>query len=654
MNDCLFICIKKIDLYIVKYDLLNVSYVLSYMDQQILLNTETIINNFNELLIKTINSEKNKLIEDLKSQIKTEVVQKLNGTQNQIFKDEKITFSTIIKEVITYFQKYNKSNQNLIEYINNQLDDISDINLKPDEFIINYKYQSISGHVNSSINDIHLYFIFLTNYGTFVIKRLHYKKLVYTGKYKLPDETLYIINEFFNIILEKNTNDNTYIYDGYNDLLIVNMTKMINIIEKIQSDYYLKPLVGHHAEQLINENKKLKEENEKVKLLHDQVIQEKENIKQLQEKLDNDMKIYNDIKNMERKWNQIKEYKTKLDILFEKIKKDREEFEKQKKNFEDEKMQFEKIRVEFDINNSQLDEDFVNFIKNDQNIDDIDQSTKVTKNDPISLYEKIKQNPLILKDIDDNQKTESLCIIALDENISALEYVPTHMLNDIYKYLLTKKYNILDKVPEHLITEQFANMAIEIDINNIKSIPHRFITDEICNIIIDEIETENNDFCCHETTLNYIPKRYKPHNFCRDVVLKNVCELDYIPEELQTIEFYKLAIINDPHSFLHIPLEKRFDLVTYLIDNNFTNILTENMIPKIIKCIKYEISNIIKNKSLYPEIDIDKATDAIKILLWKNTVMKFSCKPVIDLVIELCKQVNTEVIKGLTKDILLI
>ena len=57
------------------------------MDQQILANTETIINNFNELLIKTINTEKDKLIEDFKAQIKTDVVQKLNGNNDTLYAD---------------------------------------------------------------------------------------------------------------------------------------------------------------------------------------------------------------------------------------------------------------------------------------------------------------------------------------------------------------------------------------------------------------------------------------------------------------------------------------------------------------------------------------------------------------------------------------
>ena len=192
----------------------------------------------------------------------------------------------------------------------------------------------------------------------------------------MSHEILYIFNEMINIVFRHSDigiqNQNNNVTDSamkitFNDGKIDDCSgflcdNLIKIIEKYQTDYYTKPLIGYHAQQLIDENKKLKEENEKANTLYQQIESEKDNVEQMQSKLDKDMKKYNDIKDLEKRWFEIKEHNSKVDILSEKIRSDRDELEKKKLKFEMKKKIFDQSQVEIDIKNTQLGNDFMDFI----------------------------------------------------------------------------------------------------------------------------------------------------------------------------------------------------------------------------------------------------------------------------------------------------
>jgi len=229
------------------------------MEQQILTNTETIINNFNELLIKTINNEKDKLIEDFKAQIKSDVVQKLNGNTNELFIDKNITFDVIKKTIYNDIIKWNNNGNGesaKSHIINNVIPKIdNDIIFRLDEYIINWKYQIL--HYNTMGMDKNLFVFVFTNYGSIIIRYTKFYK-IYVGKYKLTDEFIYIFNEMINSILSydktnNSTPENIYITNTamyanqanqvyeYN---IRGINNLITIIEKLQTDYFAKPLIS--------------------------------------------------------------------------------------------------------------------------------------------------------------------------------------------------------------------------------------------------------------------------------------------------------------------------------------------------------------------------------------------------------------------------
>ncbi|ARF12490.1 protein of unknown function DUF4116 [Klosneuvirus KNV1] len=526
------------------------------MEQYILANTETIINSFNELLMKTINNEKDKLIEDFKAQIKTDVVQKLNGNTDELFTDKNINIAEIKNEVVKdlgYSANVNYTRSKFDQFINNIKFDF-----RPKEYIVNYKYQTIIAHNSSEKYIKRVFLLIITNYGSIIIFQFQTEPNIYVGKYRLNNEILYIFNNFVDILFGNgNKTQSAYTDQNYNscsskdEFKIANINHIIgiiSIIEKFQIDYYAKPLIGYHAQQLIDENNKLKEENNKTKLIYEQIKQEKENIQQLQTKLDSNMEKYNNIKDMEKKWNEIKDYKIKLDILSDKIKVEKDEFEKEKKKFEEEKNKFTKSHIEIDIKNSKLNNDFLNFV-NDETISE--NQTIMINSDSVSLYEKIKKDPLILKDINDNNKTESLCILAVEENIYALEYVPTNMLKDIYMYLLKEHYNIFNNIPEHLITQEFCNIAVDINVNNISNIPEQFKTEDLCNIVIAQIDELES--CCDGLIFFNIPNKYKTKELCEYIVQRHGCEIDSVPDELKTKELCELAVKNDWYALQYIP-----------------------------------------------------------------------------------------------------
>lgn len=333
------------------------------MDQTVLSNTDIIINNFNELLIKTFDNVKTNFKDELISQIKNDVIHKLNNTNNN---DEELFNKNISMDQIKKTVKNELDNPAYRLNVTSELiipvlfDDIN-IMIKQGEHIINYKYQVIGP---TSYSDMGIFILIVTNYGTLIVKQTYAKPVIYIGKYQLPYEILYIINECINSFLP---GDHITRYGfierhlgKHDNVMIIQVSNISTIIEKYQNDYFSKPLIGYQAQILIDENKKLKEENEHVKKLHIQIINESKSIKIIKEKLDNDMKKYNNILDLEKKWNELKKWQDKLIISSEKIKEEREKLEIKKKKLNNEK-------IISDTNHIDMGNNFMDFISNFKN-----------------------------------------------------------------------------------------------------------------------------------------------------------------------------------------------------------------------------------------------------------------------------------------------
>ena len=646
------------------------------MEQHILSNTESIISKFNELLITTIDNEKDKIIEEFKAQIKTDVIQKLNGNTEILFPNQNITLNDIKNEINLPYIHHHFNIESLKK---NFIDKIEyNINFNNDEYIIYKNHKLLNFDTNGT--GVVCGIIILTNYGSFVMKNNMYadKNIIYKGKYIMQNEYLYILCEIIKLIFPQSIR----IVSNSPDMILYKlMMSIVNIIEKIQTDYFAKPLIGYHAQQLIDENIKLKEENEYARKIYNEIQKEKDNILQLQNKLDVDMKKYSNIKDMEKKWNELKEYKIKLELFAEENKLEKEELEKEKQKLEEEKQKFNKSKVEVDIKKSKLNDDFLKFANdesdedvfsecvddqpiNKKNIDfDSDENifsdsenkqpthkftgNKNINNEMTVLYEKIKKDPLILKEISDDKKTESLCILAVEENIFALEYVPKNMLSDIYRYLLKEHDNMVDNMPEHLITQEFCNIAVDVDVNNFKKIPENFRTEELCSVVMAQYEDFELD---DDVFLMYVPNKYKTKETCEKIVKINTMEFRGVPDELKTTELCILAVQEDVELLHDIPDDKKYNVIDYLVKNDPYDVLSEISPNDVIEIITQYIKNLISSNKLFPDIDINKSTRAVKSLIWTNIVTKFPTYPIEDIAIELFKQSTIDKIKQFTND----
>ena len=345
------------------------------MDKYILENLEIVIKNFNESFTETINKNRENLINNLEKQIKTDFVEKLNGEEKKVNSSNKSSLDEIIDIICKCINeaRYNDSN-NFGNYHNGKnyqlelfLNFINKIILNPDEYIINWKYEYCNYDTNNAYNNSKkLYCLIFTNYGSFFcINGLLVK--IYKGQYILPEEYTYIFNEFIESITmtEYNTTQ-IYIRNNYNRPTdkIPNMLESVRIIiEKVQTDYFTRPLIGYKAQQVIDENNKLKKENEKTRKLYDKITKEKEEIAKNKEVLDNKMIEYNGINNLKQKWDDLKKIETRLADYEKILKEDRIKLE-------GEKEEFEKNKLEHNIKNSSLSKTFNEFIKesDDDNI----------------------------------------------------------------------------------------------------------------------------------------------------------------------------------------------------------------------------------------------------------------------------------------------
>lgn len=241
------------------------------MEQNILTNTETIIASFNDKFLSNINNkimssikdEKEKIINDFKNEIRDNFMKQFEGDNETIFPDKNITRDSIKAELIPKFRCRSEYDINNGENSIKNVFKINKFNFKPKEYIINYKYEMNSNEIN--------FLMFLTNFGslgwTINIERYEFNKDErlkrgytrgyqyerYVGKYKMPDELLYILNEFINMLFGINHEiifKHGYLFTDNISITTDNIRKLWNIqdiINKIQTDYFLKPIIRENS-----------------------------------------------------------------------------------------------------------------------------------------------------------------------------------------------------------------------------------------------------------------------------------------------------------------------------------------------------------------------------------------------------------------------
>ncbi len=190
----------------------------------------------------------------------------------------------------------------------NMLIDNVNKNVEKNEYIINYRYiitmynyQSVPSYAGTQI-------IIITNFASVYTEN----GIVNKGKCELSYDIQKMINIFFNIICgaeydticeDLNIGKNIRLPQSIRfgdpqpiDNRYIMLVKVIN--------YYLnEPLI--EIQEVINENSKLKKENEIMIELYKEMKKENEETKQQRIKLDNDMKKYKNIQNLEKKYEKI-------------------------------------------------------------------------------------------------------------------------------------------------------------------------------------------------------------------------------------------------------------------------------------------------------------------------------------------------------------
>ena len=182
-----------------------------------------------------------------------------------------------------------------------------------------------------------------------------------------------------------------------------------------------------------------------------------------------------------------------------------------------------------------------------------------------------------IKDIPRELVDDNLCKIAVQQNGMALEHIPKELITSDICKLAIEKYDIyndyiLQYIPKEYITEDICKLVVQKNGLEISYISNQ--TDEICKLAVKQngsalkyVKTKTPEICKLAIQQNYlsiefIPECMKTYEICiataRNINLKiryyshqNI--LEFIPNDMQTDELYKIVIEKNSDSIKFIP-----------------------------------------------------------------------------------------------------
>ena len=145
---------------------------------------------------------------------------------------------------------------------------------------------------------------------------------------------------------------------------------------------------------------------------------------------------------------------------------------------------------------------------------------------------------LSLENIPENLRTEKVCVLALSEDFSAnIEYVPNEIKTEKF---LSKRIQSERRALEIASTPNF--MPGNTDLL-LQYIPEKLKTLTVCLAAIEH----------NHSNINYVPKEMLTAEFYREMVMANGEVIQFLPEDLKTEELCRHAFENNIDSIRYIP-----------------------------------------------------------------------------------------------------
>lgn len=353
------------------------------MEQNIQPNIDNSLGIFSQHMSEAFDKIKKSMTQELTSQMnKNTYMCKLNRAGEPLYPDKGVTLDAIYDRLLYQFglRDTTDRHQGIAKYelyVDNKnikfnvpmclrthiKKNLTFMQFEADEYIVNYKYQYTT-------DSQHFVFIFIiTNRGSMIINFLglnetndmntqpHYNSseiirynfrmdctnllnLAYRGKFKLPNDILYIFNEMINAMLPSiprseydyqtiyavtsrqnpQAGNNTQVEARY----LQKYAAIITLMETYQNNY-VKPLIEYNAQRIIDETAELN--IKRYELNRIKVEQEMARIKLIdkEKQIAKDLELYSNIQNLEAKFDEIKKYKDSLDLYAKQLDADRKQ-----------------------------------------------------------------------------------------------------------------------------------------------------------------------------------------------------------------------------------------------------------------------------------------------------------------------------------------
>lgn len=254
-----------------------------------------------------------------------------------------------------------------------------------------------------------------------------------------------------------------------------------------------------------------------------------------------------------------------------------------------------------------------NYLENYKSLNNITNINKI-------LTKVLYNNGLDLRYIPKEQLTETLILIAINENWESLQYIITSsddkkqfLLPELVKKAVQKNGLALQLIPENLKTSDLVKIAVHKN-----GLALRYVPEDLKTLELVKIAVQNNGLA-----IEYVPENFKNN---KDIIIlalqNNGSALAYVPEKFKNdINCVKIAINNIGEAIYYVPeqikmqlneddyynIVRRYGLGLKYIPENKKN---KKIIEAAIKENPYALRFVSDN--LLQDINIQIVTDAIK------------------------------------------
>ena len=156
----------------------------------------------------------------------------------------------------------------------------------------------------------------------------------------------------------------------------------------------------------------------------------------------------------------------------------------------------------------------------------------------------VQQDGYTLQYVPEAQKTEALCLAAVQQSGSALRYVPEALKTEAICIAAVQKSSwMLQYVPDAQKTEAMCLAAVQESGGNLEYVPDSLKTEAICLTAVQQ----------SSYAIKYVPEALNTEPICIAAVQDSGGNLEYVPEALKTEAVCLAAVQNNGNALQYVP-----------------------------------------------------------------------------------------------------